>query len=91
MEKHKDKMTRIDPKHVGAGPPELQYATDERLMSLMEAALKGEIPVYHGMVPLGICVPFDVNYRPDGHQALVRITEKVLADAKQGIFAKILV
>jgi len=47
--------------------PLLRPKTDPEWMRLAEGALKGEIPVYFAAVPLILCIPFDLDYRPDLH------------------------
>jgi hypothetical protein len=47
--------------------PGLVPARDERFMELLQGAYSGEVPVYFAAVPLAICVPFDLDYRPDLH------------------------
>lgn len=47
--------------------PSLQPKHDPEWMRLVSAALKGELPVYFAAVPLILCVPFDLDYRPDLH------------------------
>jgi hypothetical protein len=47
--------------------PELTPKRDQRLSELMEGALQGKVRVYFAAVPLALCVPFDLDYRPDQH------------------------
>ena len=47
--------------------PSLQPKSDPEWLRLAEGALKGQVPVYFAAVPLILCVPFDLDYRPDLH------------------------
>jgi hypothetical protein len=45
--------------------PDLTPKHDERFSALLEGAVSGNVPIYFAAVPLAICVPFDLDYRPD--------------------------
>ena len=47
--------------------PSLQPKSDPAWLRLAEGALKGQVAVYFAAVPLILCVPFDLDYRPDLH------------------------
>lgn len=47
--------------------PSLQPKSDPEWTRLAEGALKGQVPVYFAAIPLILCVPFDMDYRPDLH------------------------
>jgi len=47
--------------------PDITPRHDERLTELYMGAISGNVPVYFAAVPLAICVPFDLDYRPDLH------------------------
>ncbi len=49
--------------------PTLNPKRGDEWMRLADFCLKGELPVYYASVPLVLCVPFDLNYRPDLHPA----------------------
>jgi hypothetical protein len=57
----------------------LTPSLDERFLELAQRACSGELPVYFAAVPLAICVPFDLDYRPDlhpvGREAIRQIAE----------------
>jgi hypothetical protein len=59
----------------------LQPKSDPEWLRLAEAALKGQLLVYFAAVPLILCVPFDLDYRPDlhpiGRQAIHQFVEAV--------------
>jgi hypothetical protein len=59
--------------------PSLQPKPDPEWTRLAKAALQGELPVYFAAVPLILCVPFDLDYRPDlhpvGKQAIQQFVE----------------
>jgi hypothetical protein len=60
--------------------PDLTPKHDERLMALLKGAFSGDVPVYFAAVPLALCVPFDLDYRPDLHpvvrKAISQMTEE---------------
>src|SRR5260370_30326963 len=45
----------------------LQPKSDPEWLRLADGALKAQVPVYFAAVPLILCVPFDLDYRPDVH------------------------
>jgi len=47
--------------------PELTPKMDETFMRLLEETIQGTLPLYFAAVPLRLCVPFDLDYRPDRH------------------------
>jgi hypothetical protein len=47
--------------------PDLVPRRDDTFINLVQAAVRGEVPVYLAAVPLAFCVPFDLDYRPDLH------------------------
>jgi hypothetical protein len=61
--------------------PQMAPKRDERFVELLRAAVKGETPVYFAQIPLLLCVPFDLDYRPDLHpvtaSAIRQIAEQV--------------
>jgi hypothetical protein len=60
--------------------PELTPKHDERFSALLQGAVSGDVPVYFAAVPLALCVPFDLDYRPDLHpvgaKAIGQMTEE---------------
>jgi hypothetical protein len=40
---------------------------DAQFSELLKRAISGNVPVYFAAVPLVLCVPFDLDYRPDLH------------------------
>lgn len=60
--------------------PELTPKHDERFAALLQGAVSGDVPVYFAAVPLALCVPFDLDYRPDLHpiggKAIGQMTEE---------------
>jgi len=40
---------------------------DERFSALLTGAVSGDVLIYFAAVPLALCVPFDLDYRPDLH------------------------
>ncbi len=49
--------------------PGLTPKHDEQFSALLNRALAGDVPVYFAAVSLSLCVPFDLDYRPDLHAA----------------------
>lgn len=47
--------------------PDLTPKRDEQFSALIHGALSGDVPMYFAVVPLALCVPFDLDYRPDLH------------------------
>ena len=47
--------------------PQMAPKRDGRFVEFLKAAVKGERPVYFAQIPLILCVPFDLDYRPDLH------------------------
>ncbi len=86
----KPQLTRIRTSEIHT-LPELTPKSDERLTALLEAAIAGEVPVYFAAVPLALCVPFDLDYRPDEHpvgaQAITETTEAGKNGQFQTMFA----
>ncbi len=63
--------------------PDLNPKEDENLLHLWEKAVKGKIPVYFAAVPLGLCVPFDLDYRPDLHPVGLQAIQQYMKLAQQ--------
>lgn len=64
--------------------PDLTPKTDERFSHLLSQALDGQIPVYFAAIPLALCVPFDLDYRPDLHSVGAEAIKQAASDARQG-------
>jgi hypothetical protein len=47
--------------------PGLTPKHDERFSALLSSAVSGDVHIYFAAVPLALCVPFDLDYRPDLH------------------------
>jgi len=47
--------------------PDLTPNIDERFIELYMSAIVGKSPVFFAEIPLSLCVPFDIDYRPDKH------------------------
>jgi hypothetical protein len=47
--------------------PDLVPKRDDTFVRLLVEAVGGKVPVYLAAVPLVLCVPFDLDYRPDLH------------------------
>ncbi|MBM4033054.1 MAG: hypothetical protein FJ291_14905 [Planctomycetes bacterium] len=72
---------RVEELHVRPG---LTPKTDERMIDLMKKALRGVVPVYFASIPLALCVPFDVDYRPDLDPVGAAAIAQVAAYARKG-------
>jgi hypothetical protein len=68
--------------------PGLVPQRDERLMHLLEEAVAGRVRLYFAAVPLGLCVPFDLDYRPDKHPVGEAAIRDAFEQAKAGSFPK---
>jgi len=68
--------------------PGLTPKRDERLMQRLEEAVAGRVQVYFAAVPLGLCVPFDLDYRPDKHPVGEAAIHDAFEQAKAGSFPK---
>jgi hypothetical protein len=62
----------------------LQPKPDPEWTRLAKAALQGELPVYFAAVPLILCVPFDLEYRPDLHPVGKQAIQRFVEAAKMG-------
>jgi len=71
--------------------PTLSPKTDEEWMHLAEAATKGRLPVYFAAIPLILCVPFDLDYRPDLHPVGKQAIEQAKLEWKQNNFHNLIV
>jgi hypothetical protein len=71
--------------------PDLSPKLDETFISLMQKALEGEVPVYFAAVPLVLCVPFDLDYRPDLHHIAAQVIAEYAKDLNNKTFHKMLV
>jgi len=56
--------------------PGLTPKPDVAFESRLDLALSGQLPVYFGAVPLALCVPSDLDYRPDLHPVGAAAIEK---------------
>ena len=70
---------------------ELTPKHDERFSALLEGAVSGEVPVYFAAVPLALCVPFDLDYRPDLHQVRAMAITEMTEDWSKGQFQNLVV
>lgn len=61
--------------------PDLVPKRDDTFVRLLVEAVGGKVPVYLAAVPLVVCVPFDLDYRPDlhpvGEAAILSVLEEV--------------
>src|ERR1017187_1089710 len=72
-------MADLTPKH------------DERFSALLEGAVSGDVPVYFAAVPLAICVPFDLDYRPDLHPVGEQAISQMFDASSKGQFQNLFV
>ena len=66
--------------------PGLEPKHDNTFLRLAGDALEGAVPVYFATVPLGLCVPFDLDYRPDVHPIGKTVIEHFTEQAKRHNF-----
>jgi hypothetical protein len=71
--------------------PDLTPKHDERFSALLQGAVSGDVPVYFAAVPLAICVPFDLDYRPDLHPAGAQAISQMTEAWNKGQFTKLFV
>jgi hypothetical protein len=71
--------------------PDLTPKHDERLSELLLGAVSGDVPVYFAAVPLAICVPFDLDYRPDLHPVGAQAIREMAGDWSKGQFSRLFV
>ena len=70
--------------------PGLTPRRDETFMRLLEEAAAGRAEVYFAAVPLGLCVPFDLDYRPDRHPVGQSAILNAFEQASAGSFPKMI-
>jgi hypothetical protein len=71
--------------------PSLQPKSDPEWARLAEGAFSGEVPVYFAAVPLILCVPFDLDYRPDLHPSGAQAIRMFVEMAKRQEFQNLIV
>lgn len=71
--------------------PELTPKRDERFMELANAAISGEVRVYFAAVPVALCVPFDLDYRPDLHPVGAQAISQMTENCRNGHFQRMFV
>ena len=64
--------------------PGLVPKYDENFVRLLTEAVGGRVPVYLAGVPLMLCVPFDLEYRPDLHPVGAAAIRGIMKEAKLG-------
>ena len=67
---------------------EFNPAMDERWSQLSLRCSSGEVPVYHALIPLGLLVPFDIDYRVDQHPVGQAMIQEANERAQQGKFIR---
>ena len=83
-------IVMMDPHEIGYDP-DLTPKHDETMIVLMEQAIKGELPLYSGKVPLGLIVPFDLDYRPDTHPIGKQMIDLAFKEGSEGKLYSIIV
>ena len=66
--------------------PDLMPKPDDTYIHLFGEAMEGRVPVYFATVPLALCVPFDLDYRPDLHRIGGQAIEAAIEDGKNQKF-----
>ncbi len=66
--------------------PDLTPKHDERFSALLDGALSGDVPVYFAAVPLALCVPFDLDYRPEMHPVGAMAIRQMTEEGRNGQF-----
>ena len=90
MAHDRDEESRVRPADVHVST-DLRPRRDDHFAALLERALADELAVYFAAVPLGQCVPYDVDYRPDLHPAGAAAIEQALRDAHAHKFPPLIV
>jgi hypothetical protein len=63
---------------------DLRPKEDPKWNDLAMKAYGGGLPVYFAAVPLALCIPFDVDYRPDLHPLGKEAIAAVFEEARKG-------
>jgi hypothetical protein len=63
--------------------PAIAPKPDETLIRLVGLAVKGHMPVYLAQIPLAPCVPFDLDYGPEVHPAIAKLTQDRIEKLQQ--------
>ncbi len=71
--------------------PDLTPKHDEQLSTPLMRALSGEVPIYFAAVPLALCIPFDVDYRPDRHPVGAVAIDQTAEAWRKGQFQNLVV
>ena len=71
--------------------PGLTPKHDERLSALLQGAVSDDVPVYFAVVPLALCVPFDLDYRPDLHPVGAMAIGQMTEECRNGQFQELFV
>ena len=71
--------------------PLLTPKKDETWMTLAGRATNGRLPVYYAQIPFMLCVPFDLDYRPDLHPVGAEAIKRTLKAAQEGKFSYMIV
>jgi hypothetical protein len=83
--------------YVKVKPSDLQFLPgltpkhDERFSALLNGAVSGDVPIYFAAVPLDLCVPFDLDYRPDLHPVGKQAIAQVFSAWSNGQFQNLFV
>jgi len=71
--------------------PRLNPKIDEVFVDLVKKALTGEVLVYFGAVPTVLCVPYDLDFRPDKHEIAKQLIDKYTEDNDNNEFHHLMV
>lgn len=71
--------------------PGLTPKHDEQFSALLQRAVSGDVPVYFAAVPLALCVPFDLDYRPDLHPVGAKGISQMTEEGSNGQFKNMFV
>ena len=71
--------------------PDLTPKHDEQFSALLQRAVSGDVPVYFAAVPLALCVPFDLDYRPDLHPIGAKAISQWTEEWSNGQFKNLVV
>lgn len=82
-ESNRRRVVRVPVEKLGVIPG-LVPKRDDTFVRLLTEAVGGRVPVYLASVPLILCVPFDVDYRPDLHPVGAAAIRAIMKEAKLG-------
>jgi hypothetical protein len=78
----KRRIKRVPVSELGIDP-QMAPKRDERFVEVLKRAIQGETPVYFAQIPLILCIPFDLDYRPDLHPVTASAIQQIAAHVRR--------